>query len=197
MSIQDVMDIIQTIIALLVACTAIKGLSTWKQQVIGSKKIELAAEVLTLAYTLQAAIKWARHPAGFGGEGQERPGRGGEPEATQSVNDFYYSRISRLSMHDDNFAKMETARMRFRAYFGDNGQDALAKFNDVRNRISRAVGTLINQGHDVQNRQDFLNKLQDIILDMPTESQPDAINQELNNAIKDIERICRPIITKA
>lgn len=115
-TIMDLTDIVQAIAVVAVAFPAFKGLTTWREQLIGRKKIELAEEVLTLAFTLQGVIEWARHPASFSGEGEDRQGRDREPEGWRSTNDAYYSRISRLSEHEEDFVKLRLARMRFRAF---------------------------------------------------------------------------------
>lgn len=196
MEIKDVTDIVQAIAVVAVAIPAFKGLTTWRDQLIGGKKIELAEEALTLAYTLQGVIEWARHPASFGGEGEDRQGRDQEPEARRRLNDSYYSRISRLSEHDEDFARLRLARMRFRAYFGEQGQNELAAFGITRNKISNAVGMLINRAGGEAYPQDLRERYQNTIWDMSTEDEPDEIRQEINDAVVEMERICRPILTK-
>jgi hypothetical protein len=160
------------------------------------KKFELAEETLTLAYTLQGVIEFARHPASFTGEGQNRENRDEEPEMRQRTNDAYYSRISRLSEHDDEFAKLRTIRMRFRAYFGEQAQESLSAFTTTRNEISSAVGMLISREEDERYPQDLILKFQNIIWDMSLEDKPDEIRSRINQAVKNIETVCQPILTK-
>lgn len=196
MEIKDIADIAQTIAVIAVAFPAFKGLTTWRDQTIGGKKIELAEEVLILAYTLQGVIEWARHPVSFAGEGEDREGRDQEPEARRNLNDSYFSRISRLSEHDEDFALLRISSMRFRAFFGEEGQEALAAFGVTRNRVRNAVGMLIRRAGDEAYPQNLRQELEDTIWDVSTEDEPDAIRQQINGAVIEIERLCRPILTK-
>lgn len=196
-SIQDIADIVQAIAVIVVAIPAFIGVNSWRAQLIGKRKIEISEEILTLVYNLQGVIKWARHPASFGGEGEERAGRDQEPENQRRLNDSYYSRVSRLSEHTDDFARLRSASMLFRAYFGDQGQDSLAAFNTVRNRINSAVGMLINHSRDDQYPQHLREEFQNTIWDTSTEDESDEISLQINNAVADIESICRPILTRS
>jgi len=180
MEIKDFTDIVQAIAVVAVAFPAFRGLMTWRDQLIGGKKIELAEEVLTLAYTLQGVIEWARNVTSYGGEGEDRQGRDQEPEARRSLNDSYYSRISRLSEHDEEFARLRFARMRFRAFFGEQGQESLVTFIVTRNKINNAVGMLISRAGDEPYPQDLRQNLQNIIWDVSTEDEPDEIRQQIN-----------------
>ena len=135
MEITDFTSIIQTVAVVAAAIAAIRGLNTWRKQQIGQRQFELAEEALTLAYELQGIIDWARHPVSLSSEGHDRPGRDDEPENLRSINDAYYAGISRLSQHEETFAKMRTIRMRFKAHFGDSAADTLETFVLTRNKI--------------------------------------------------------------
>ena len=198
MDITTIASITQSLAAIAVAVPAYKGLNTWSKQLIGTRKIGLAEDVLTLAYTLQGAIEWARNPLIFTGEGADRQGRDQEADDKRRRNDSYYASISRLSEHEEEFAKMRSARMKFRAYFGEEGQEALLTFSMVRNKIGNAVGMLIRSDDTEPLTKDFMSKLQSVIWDTTTkEKGPDEISQQINDAIKEVERLCRPILTNS
>ena len=195
-SIQDITDIVQAFAVAAVAIPAFLGLNTLRKQLIGKRKIELAEEVLTLSYTLQYAIKSARYPGSYSSEGTEREGRDQEPEAQRNRNDSYYAPISRLSQHSEEFSRLLSSSMRFRAYYGEQGQESLAAFNIVRNKIYGAVGMLINKSQEERVSSKLIEKWHNTIWDMSTEDEPDEINLQINDAVAEIERICRPILTK-
>ena len=94
-TIVEITSIIQAIAVVAVAYPAFKGLTSWRTHLLGKKKIELAEEALVLAYELEGLIEWSRHPASWGGEGEDRPNRENEEENIQRRNDSYYSRVSR------------------------------------------------------------------------------------------------------
>ena len=162
-TVAEVTSIIQAGVVVIVAIPTFLGLNSWRLQVLGKKKIDLAEEALALSYELQSIIEWVRHPASFGGEGQDRDNRDQEPEARQRLNDAYYSRISRLNESKEEFARLRSLRPVFRAYFGSEAQDALMDFVIVRNQINTAVGMLINHTDEDDYPQEIINKYEDII----------------------------------
>lgn len=192
----DITDVVQAVAVVAVAIPAFLGLNTWRDQLIGRKKVELAEAALIVIYELQGVIEWARHPITYGGEGADRPGREEEPEDRQSLNDAFYTCISRMAKHEDTFAQLRTVRMRFRAYFGDQAQDAFATFTIIRNDIGNASGMLMNRARDERYPTNLKEKYEDLIWDSSTNEMPDAIRQRINDAVAEIEGICRPILTK-
>lgn len=193
-----IFDIIEstalTIAAITATITAIIGLSTWRKQLVGRRQIELAEEALTLAYELQGIIEWARYPGSFRNEAEDRPGRDEETDVVRSSNDAYYVSISRFSQHEETFAKMRALRMRFRAYFGDRGQDALMEFALVRNRIGSSVRMLISKDLD-RVRSDLVREWEETIWEGYADGD-DKIKLRVDNAVGKIEDLCRPILTR-
>jgi len=195
-TVDEVTSIIQAFAVAAVAVPAFRGLNSWRVQLLGKKKIELAEEALVLAYELQTGIEFARHAASFTGEGEERPNREQEPEGRRSLNDSYYSRISRLADNDEHFARLRTLRMLFRAYFGDEAQEAFKTFITTRNQISIAVGMLINRTDQPGYPQNLIDNYQNVIWDHSTDEAPDELSQTINDAVAEIERVCKPVLTK-
>lgn len=196
LTVNDVTSIVQAIAVTAVAYPAFKGLTSWRMQLLGKKKIELAEDALVLAYELEGLIEWARHLVSFPGEGQDRPNRENEPEDRQRLNDSFYSRVSRLNEKTEEFARLRKTRMLFRAYFGNEAQEALQEFIIVRNQISSAVGMLINHAGDLSYPEDLRKQHHNIIWDHSTEEEPDDIRRRINDAVAEIERVCRPILMK-
>ncbi|MCW8914513.1 MAG: hypothetical protein OQK24_01520, partial [Magnetovibrio sp.] len=193
LTVDDLTSIIQAVAVVAVAYPAFKGLTSWRHEILGKKKIELAEEALVLAYELEGLIEWARHSAAWGGEGQERPNRDDEEEGIQRLNDSYYSRVSRLNEGAEEFARLRKTKMLFRAHFGNEAQDALKEFIVVRNQISSAVGMLINHAGECDYPVNLRQQHQDVIWDHSTEDEPDAIRQRIVDAVAEIERVCKPI----
>ena len=195
-TVDEITSIIQSAAVLVVAIPAFRGLNSWRVQLLGKKKIELAEEALVLAYELQAAIEWARHPVSYGGEGQERPNRDQETDAIRNTNDSYYSRVSRLNESMEQFSRLRALQMLFRAHFANEAQEALSTFFITRNRINSAVGMLINHAGERDYPVGLRQADQEIIWDHSTQDQPDETRRTINDAVSEIERVCRPILSK-
>ena len=196
LTVQDFTDIIQALAVVAVAIPASFGLTTWRDQLIGKKKIELAEEALTLAYELQEVIQYARHPFSSG-EGEKREGRENEPEGHRRSNDAIYSRIVRLSEYGETFAKLQTVRIRFRAYFNEQAQDELAVFNTVRKEIIFSAWELINNSTDLDEYpKDLRTEMRNTVWDKSVAERPDKIRQKVDSAVAEIERVCRPVLAK-
>jgi hypothetical protein len=194
LTIEEVTSIVQAVAVTVVAIPTFRGLNSWRLQVLGKKKIELAEEALTLAYDLRSAIEHARHPFSRGGEGQDRPNRDDEPEDRRGYNDAFYSRISRLNESADQFSRLMALRPLFRAYYGEAAQDALGAFIAVRNEIYNAVNELIYESHHERYPDDLRNELRAIIFERINRDNPDGIHQRLDSAVAEIERVCRPVL---
>lgn len=61
-------DIVLTLAAVIGACVALRGLSTWNRQLKGGVEYELTRRLLKQTYRLREAIKGVRNPVMWGGE---------------------------------------------------------------------------------------------------------------------------------
>ena len=65
-------DVITAVSVAIAAIAFVAGISAWKREFIGKRRIELAEDVLALFYETQDAIREIRNPASFSGEGKTR-----------------------------------------------------------------------------------------------------------------------------
>jgi hypothetical protein len=76
MALKDWTDIIQSAAVTIASVVAIYGISAWKVEFLGKRRIELAEEVLALFYQVRDAIESIRGSFGYEGEGKTRkPGQ--------------------------------------------------------------------------------------------------------------------------
>lgn len=97
---------------------ALYGLSTWKKEHIGKKKVELAEDVLTSFYEAFDVIKHIRFNGGFSYESDQIVKNDSESakqyEARKKASVIYY----RYKEHSELFHKIRSMRYRVRAQFG-------------------------------------------------------------------------------
>jgi hypothetical protein len=196
MEIKDGIDIAQLIVIVFVAIPAFLGLNTWRVQLVGRKKVELAEEALTLAYELQEVIEYARCPLTYVGEGENRERRDQEDESVQHRNDVLYSRVARLSEYAEEFARLRTVGLRFRAYFGEQAQDAITTFAKTRMEIFNAVSMLMTEDPEDKYELDLRKELKGVVWSHHSEKLPNEIKERINDAVVEIEGVCRPVLTK-
>ena len=96
----------------------IYGVSAWRREFIGRRRIELAEDTLVLFYDARDAIRQIRFPVKFTKEGQTRErGADESPELTQLLDNSYVT-IERFNKHQKLFSKIQAASHRFTAQFG-------------------------------------------------------------------------------
>lgn len=193
---QSALGVLQTLAVIAASIAAIIGVSTWRKQMVGRRKMELAEEILTLVYEVQGAMEWVRNPAGWSSEGQSRPGRADEPdEGLQRLKDAYYVPAERLSHLDEEFARLRVLRHKAKAYFGHDLEEALAVFHRVRNDVSTAVHMLLATASDDQVEGGLRKEWDRKARNMGTTDHPDEIVAHLEAAVSTIEEHCRPLLT--
>jgi hypothetical protein len=203
MSWADVGEIIKAIAPVFTAgaaCTgayiAYRGLTKWRDETVGKRKIELAEEVLADFYQARDIIKAARSPYGHRHEGLSRQRGENETEEDTRILNSYFAASERLAIKADFFAETWARRYRFSAVFGSEAARAYDDLFEVRNEIIVSVGSLISaHGHQL-SATDQASKVQweNTIW---SGSEDDPIPARLDRVIAAIEAVCRPTIQRA
>jgi len=94
--VDQVAPLVQAGMVLVTGVVAIRGLSAWRQQMIGKRKAELAEQVLVGFYAARDTLKWARVPAFGSEEGASRKPVENEDEQVRIMRNVYYIPIERL-----------------------------------------------------------------------------------------------------
>src|SRR5206468_9776871 len=85
---------------------AIAGLSAWRRQLVGKRKIEIAEDTLVAVYKVRDAFTYLRSSGAFTTEGQSRPNRENETESVRSLRDTYFVPLERMQATSDAFAQL-------------------------------------------------------------------------------------------
>jgi len=121
----------------------IEGLTAWRREAVGRRRIELAEEVLADFYEVRDVLRWVRSPAAYGHESEGRPGRDQESEHTRHHRDTFYVPLKRLTDHAEFFAKMDARRYRVAANFGKDAAEPYDEIREIRAKISISAQALM------------------------------------------------------
>lgn len=120
-------DIVSMIGTIGVLTIGVVGLSTWRKQLLGTSKYQVAKDILTATYRLQDAMQAVRSPMVY--LKREEVEAGNQLKEEQRV----YS--ERLRYLDEQKSILRTLALEARAIWGEQGEQCLEKLNAL-------VGTL-------------------------------------------------------
>jgi len=138
------LDFVSSISVLIAALTFIAGVSAWKREFVGKRRIELAESVLALFYEAEDAIKRIRSPFSFESEGSTRKHADNELKAESRILDQAYVVFERHQKREKLFAQIHSMRYRVMATFGSSAAEPFDELNKIINEIflaARMLGT--------------------------------------------------------
>lgn len=196
-------DIAVAVSALLAAGSFAWGISAWKREFVGKRRIELAESVLALFYEAEDAIRAIRNPFSHVGEGSTR--KRGEYESDEEARllDQAHVAFERYEKHEQLFSQLRAARYRFMAAFGPEAGESFLEINKALQRIffaARMLGTYHwqerrrrsmfgSQGEPDDRHADDLRNQEAIFWEMG--SDKDEVGPRVREAVKKVERIAR------
>jgi hypothetical protein len=187
------------------AITAIYGLriakaslDKWRVETIGKRKAELAEQALVAVYEARDVFVSVRSRGIFGGEGDSRTPIGGESKTQQEKRNTYFIPIERLTRHKEVFARLQTLRYTFAAQFGEAAGQPFDALWSVHCTISSAASVLIQKTLDDDDNDRAFRQDTDALLNKigwGTGARPDDMDHEIEKAVQNIEKVCRPVLT--
>ena len=205
------LSIIESIAIIIAAGVAIYSINTWRKEVIGKRRIELAEEVLDLFRQARDKINFMRSPLAFGEEGKSRIPEDDETEEQKKIRDSAYIPIERYNKNIELFAKLDSLKYRFQFYFG---VDSVEYFNGIRKIIadiwSASEGypyyheklVELNNKEDT-NDSDIIKRKEEVKNEMKNcehtfrKSRENDPNQpKLDEIVKNVDLICKSVFKK-
>jgi len=132
-------DIAIGVSALIVAGVAFFGVRTWRKELTGKAKFDIARNVLLLGLKLKADFELARNPFTYSTEYAGRSRQENEPSNISQVLDEWYARSNRLKPLQEDLVKIQEACWEAEILVGE----------DVSKRVSEAVGVYIHSYADL------------------------------------------------
>ena len=94
--ISDISNIIVGVSAVVVAVVAVFGLNSWRKEIVGKSKYDLAKRLMLLVNRLEDEFGWARFSLSESGEYLERPRPPDEPAAITPIRNEWFLRKHRI-----------------------------------------------------------------------------------------------------
>ena len=154
-----------------------------------------------LFYEGRDAIRHLRNPFSFSGEGKTRKVSDDETPEQKEAYDKAYVLIERYNTHIELFNKLHSMRYRFMAQFGIESGKPFEDFRKIWNQVlvsaqalARSWAQLRSYRTEEQDKQhfDFIKEQEAIFLEGLADKDP--ISPKVDECIKEVEKICRPII---
>jgi len=202
MDTKSVFQVIQAISLTVAAWAAIYGISAWRREFVGKKRIELAEEVLVRFYEARDVIRIIRNPFSQVGEGSSRQAAEHETAEEKQIFDNAYVVFERYERHREVFSQLQSLRYRFMAQFG---ADAVQPFDDlsrILNDIFISARMLTHYWRDQgrrpwRNDEQFQKHLAEMFQHEAVfweKSKDDDINRRVDEAVSKAEEICGGVI---
>lgn len=174
------------------AGVAVWGIKAWRHELIERKKIDLAEELLTGFYEFQDLMLWVRSPFNSG-EGTTRKGSKNESNSEKRIKDTYFAPIEKLNEQRAFLGKLKALKYRSKAYFGEDAVKPFILLNDVRSSVTSSAQMLIICYGDGTNKETLKKWKADIGW---VKKDDDKIIKKINEAVNQIELICKPYLSK-
>lgn len=199
--IQTVSTVIQTVAVGFGIYFGYQGLSSWKREMIGRRKAELAEDILAHFYQARDEIVAIRSPASYGAEAVDRPREETEDDQTARKRDAYYVPIARIKRNAEFWGKLYALRYRYMAVFGKVNAKPFDDIHQVLGEIQVAASMLIADTRRKRYRPVDANTAASIEKDEAAiwahPRQEDEISRKVDGAIDTVEATCAAFITAA
>jgi len=138
MTFEQSLQAIQTVFIAVAGLAACRGVNTWRRQLSGTRRMEIAEETLTTIYEARNVLNWARNGMSFEGEAYfgDEPAEGEERDGIARLKDTYYVPVARLSKQHEVFSKLSTQENLCAIYFGETIREHFAQIRQVHTRVS-------------------------------------------------------------
>lgn len=201
MTLNELAEIAQSASIILTCVIAMYSFDAWRREHVGTRRIELAEEVLALFYQARDAIESIRSPIGFGGEGQSRKPSENERAEEKQALDQAYVLIERYNKHSELFSRIYSLRYKFMALLGQEAAQPFDELHKIVNELilssyqmaRRAKQPLRRFNSEAEEQRDWDNYLKtDQVYYAGGDDDP--IAPRVNQTIHSIEITCRHII---
>lgn len=165
-----------------------------REVALAKRRAEIAEVILAEFYEVRKVFDSIRSPMIWAYEMVEEEGVDEE-----LIRNDGYGVIRRVRKHEALFARLETHRFVSGALFGTEAIECFNKVIQAHNRLMSAAENLVRWRKQslLGTMDEFLAKNRQLIFRYPVsdEAPADEITELLDQAVRDIETICRPALT--
>jgi hypothetical protein len=199
MSLDQFLSVVTTVTVVIGALVACRGINSWRNEMVGRRRAEIAEETLALFYEAQRILEHARMPLTFEGEGKTRPRKPSEedPSSTTSYLDSLFVPVERTNKFAEFWGKFDSQKYRFRALFGS--EQPFLDLAATRNTVVFSAHRLIEMHRERYDGDSMTPDRKRLKIQWEeaigwTLGERDEKKAEIKRAVVEIEKICRPAI---
>jgi hypothetical protein len=172
--------------------TLFLGLVSWRIQLIGKRRTEIAEEALLAFAKAIDALSSIRAPMSFAGEHKEMRKELGEPEDVEMPGETYRIILWRLHKHSASFVELRRLQLLCKYHFGERAKASFDKIFEARRKVqvaasmgSISVGEQLSP-EGMKRRQEWHAAM------WAGAEEPDKITEAVNAAQGDLEELLTP-----
>jgi hypothetical protein len=165
---------------------------------LAKRRAEVAEKVLSDFYSIRHGFQVIRSPMIWAGEMVAEEG-----VATDVIQNDGYGVMRRIRQYQSQFAELEASRYTFTALFGDDAAAAFTAIVQAHNKVFHAAEALLRYRNqlDQRNLEDHLRQMRRAaftigVLGLDGEPLPDLVSQSIEDAVAQIEALCRPALER-
>ena len=193
----NLLEIIKSVGIISASGVAIWGINSWRREAKWKRKYELAEDVLASFYEAHQVIQIIRSSIGSTNEGKSRPKNEKETIQESQIYDQAYVCRERFERNRKSFDKLQSLKFRFIAIYGKEHEKDFNQFSLSVNKIFFASDQIawVKLGHYGEDK-DFIRETMKESRETLyyRNNNEDKIENELQDAIKSIEKKCWKII---
>lgn len=191
----DAANIIESISIIVAAWAVIIGVTAWRREYVGKRKLELAEDVLALFYEARDAMDAIRSSFASAGEGSTRQAAPDESEEEKQALDAAFVTHERYNRNRELFGRLFSMRYRYMARFGKDPARPFDELRDVVVEVRAAADAVkhywLVQTHGQNIHVDDARQFESIIW---RSGRNDPITPRVDKLISDIEAQTRKIL---
>jgi hypothetical protein len=179
------------------AYAALRGLHKWQEETTGKRRAEVAEEALCSFLHVRRVFAGVRARTLRINEGSTRKPELHETPELKSQRDRYFAVIERLARAQDQFINLDKLRYTFETYFGKDAAQPFDMIGEVYTTLGSSAEILIQIASANPTERDRENEMPlRNALGWGEAKRPDDIDKKLDDAVKSIEQVCRPILAE-
>jgi hypothetical protein len=199
---KDWLGVLQAGAVITASVVGFRGISAWRREFIGRRRIELAEEVLCLFYQAKDVVEFIRFPAGYASEASGRKAEPNETAEQKRILDDAYVTEERYNRNSELFSRIRTLRYRVMAQFG---KASAAPFDELKSildeilvalrqwvRLSKVNEKIFTTPESLSAHHKRIEGCENTVWGA-TENDP--IQRRLAEMTTQAERLCEPYIT--
>lgn len=148
-----VKDILVGISAIIVAGAAIWGLRTWRKELTGKAKFDIARNIMRLALKLEGDFEWVRHPLSRSWESAERKKKDNETPAETQLLDEWYVRSGRLRPLVENLQKLQELALEAEVLLGEEASSQVSEAMQTLRESYATLSTAIENYFEITHQE--------------------------------------------